>query len=109
VRESEWSVNDEDEFDQRRRFIRRDVHLPARVRAGTEDLEATTENISPGGAFLRVQLPEDTVDLFASIDLPHGRGLHVQARVRWRRSSPPGVGVEFATFLQDAAEINRSA
>ena len=99
---------DEDEFGQRRRFTRRDVHLPARVRVGSEDLEATTENISPGGAFLRVQLPEDTMDLYASIDLPHGRGLHVQAKVRWRRSSPPGVGVELASFLKDADEINRS-
>jgi len=84
------------------------VHLPARVRVGGHDLAATTENISPGGAFLRVKLPENTVDLFASIDLPHGRGVHVQARVRWRRSSPPGVGIEFASFLEDAAELNRS-
>jgi hypothetical protein len=75
---------------------------------GGQELAATTENISPGGAFLRVKLPENTVDLFASIDLPHGRGVHVQARVRWRRSSPPGVGIEFASFLEDAAELNRS-
>jgi len=94
---------------QRRRYTRREVHLPARVRIGERELEATTENISPGGAFLRVKLPEDTVDLYASIALPHGRGLYVQARVCWRRSSPPGVGVEFATFLEDAADLNRSA
>jgi len=100
---------DPDDFGQRRRFTRREVHLPARVRAGGQDLAATTENISPGGAFLRVKLPESTVDLFVSIDLPHGRGLHVQARVCWRRSSPPGVGVQFATFLEDSAELNRSA
>jgi hypothetical protein len=101
-------VDWQEDSGQRRRFVRRDVHLPARVRVGGQDLAATTENISPGGAFLRVKLPENTVDLFASIDLPHGRGVHVQARVRWRRSSPPGVGIEFASFLEDAAELNRS-
>jgi PilZ domain len=96
-------------FDQRRRYTRRDVQLPARVRANGREVEATTENISRGGAFLRVELPEDTVDLYAFIDLPHGRGLHVQATVRWRRSSPPGVGIEFATFLGDAQDFNRAA
>jgi len=101
---------DPEDFGQRRRYTRRDVHLPARVRvrAGGLDLQATTENISPGGAFLRVKLPEDTVDFDASIDLPHGRGVRVRARVRWRRASPPGVGIEFATFLADA-DLNRSA
>jgi len=102
-------VDWQEESVRRRRFTRRDVHLPARVRAGGLDLIATTENISPGGAFLRVKLPETTVDLYASIDLPHGRGVYVQAKVRWRRSSPPGVGIEFASFLEDAAELNRSA
>jgi c-di-GMP-binding flagellar brake protein YcgR len=100
---------DAEDFGQRRRYTRRDVHLPARVRAGGRELQATTENISPGGAFLRVKLPEDTLDLYASIELPHGKGLYVQARVCWRRSSPPGVGVEFASFLEDAADLNRSA
>jgi hypothetical protein len=103
----DWTAPDD--FGQRRRFTRRDVQLAARVRVGQAELEATTENISPGGAFLRVKLPEDTVDLLASIDLPHGRGLYVQAKVRWRRASPPGVGIEFATFLEDAFALNRSA
>jgi hypothetical protein len=90
---------DPDGFGQRRRYTRRDVELQARVRAGDRDLEATTENISPGGAFLRMQVPVDTDDLVATIQLPHGRGLHVRAKVRWRRAEPPGIGVQFATFL----------
>ena len=72
------------------------------------ELEATTENISPGGAFLCVELPKEIVDLSASIELPQGRGLHVQAKVRWRRASPPGVGIEFSTFL-DPEGLSRSA
>ena len=85
---------------QRRRFTRRQVELPARVRIEGKEISATTENVSPGGAFLRVELPPETVDLMASIQLPHGRGLFIQAKVRWRRQEPPGVGVEFATFLE---------
>jgi len=100
---------DPDDYGQRRRFTRRDVQLPARVIAGGRELEATTENISPGGAFLCVELPKETVDLFASIRLPQGRGLHVQAKVRWRRSDPPGVGIEFSTFLEQPEGFSRSA
>ena len=100
---------DPDDYGQRRRFTRRDVQLPARVIAGGRELEATTENISPGGAFLCVELPKETVDLFASIRLPQGRGLHVQAKVRWRRASPPGVGIEFSTFLENPEGFSRSA
>jgi len=92
--------DDPGEHGQRRRFTRREVELPARVRYDGNEIAATTENVSPGGAFLRVELPAQTVDLMASIQLPHGRGLFVQAKVRWRRQDPPGVGVEFATFLE---------
>ena len=90
-----------DPFDQRRRYARREVRLQARLRLGDREIEATTENICPGGAFFSVNLPEDTDDLVASIALPHGRGLHVRAKVRWRREAPAGIGVEFATFLAD--------
>jgi hypothetical protein len=99
---------DPDDFGQRRRFTRRDVRLPARVLVAGHELEATTENISPGGAFLCVELPKEIVDLSASIELPQGRGLHVQAKVRWRRASPPGVGIEFSSFL-DPDGFSRSA
>ena len=99
---------DPNDFGQRRKFTRRDVRLPARVLVAGQELEATTENISPGGAFLCVELPKETVDLFASIDLPQRRGLHVQAKVRWRRANPPGVGIEFSTFL-DPEGFSRSA
>ena len=91
---------DPESFGQRRRFTRREVQLQARVRAGERELIATAENISPGGAFLRIEEPVEAEDLLATIQLPHGRGVHVHAKVRWRRSEPPGIGVEFATFLE---------
>jgi hypothetical protein len=88
---------------QRRRFARRAVELRARLQADGRDLlPAVTENISPGGAFLRVDLPESVGEVLASFDLPHGRALQIRARVRWRRSMPAGVGVEFVTFLPEA-------
>src|SRR5439155_22811252 len=94
----DWQDNDE--HGHRRRFARGPVELPARLRIGREELTAVTENISPGGAFLRVKLPESATEVLASIVLPHGRNLHVRAKVRWRRpGEPPGVGVEFETFL----------
>ena len=109
-RRVEWHELDLDSDRQRRKFTRRGVQLEARVRTGTGELDATAENISPGGAFLRVDVPVETEDLVATIHLPHGRGLHVHAKVRWRRAEPPGIGVEFATFLEGPwEEISRSA
>lgn len=90
---------DPGEFDQRRKYSRRAVQLPARLRAGVQELLAVTENISPGGAFLRADVPLTESELLASIDLPQGRRLHVRAKVRWHRAEPPGVGIEFETFL----------
>jgi hypothetical protein len=104
----EWP--DADDFSQRRRYTRREVQLAVRVRVNGQDIPATTENISPGGAFLRIDLPQSVEDVSASIELPHGRGLHVRAQVRWRRSEPPGVGIEFATFLESPFdELSRSS
>jgi PilZ domain len=91
---------DPDSLGHRRKFTRREVQLQARVRDGDRELIATAENISPGGAFLRIEEPVQAEELLATIQLPHGRGVHVHAKVRWRRSEPPGVGVEFATFLE---------
>jgi hypothetical protein len=97
---------DSDAHEQRRRFARRPVTLPARLRIGREELKAITENISPGGAFLRVALPDWATDMIASIELPHGRDLHIRAKVRWRRRGDvPGVGIEFATFLAGEADL----
>jgi hypothetical protein len=76
------------------------VKLQAKLWVGSKELWAVTENISPGGAFLSVALPETAEEVVASIGLPHGRDLHVRAKVRWRRQVPPGVGIEFETFLQ---------
>ena len=100
----DWQDNDE--HGHRRRFARRPVQLPARLRIGRQDIPAVTENISPGGAFLRVKLPENTKEVLASINLPHGRNLNVRAKIRWRRpGDPPGVGVEFETFLAGEVDL----
>jgi hypothetical protein len=93
-----------DEFAHRRKHVRRDVQLPARLRIGTVEVPATTENISVGGAFLRVALPSEARELVASIELPHGKDLHVRAKVRWRRDDRPGVGVSFETFMRGPGE-----
>ena len=71
--------------EQRRRHRRRPVELNARVRFETREITAVAENISPGGAFLRVALPEDAEWLVADIELPEGKRLLVNARIRWRR------------------------
>ncbi len=95
---------DHDEHGYRRRFARRPVRLPAKLRLGDAELAAMTENISPGGAFFNVALPASVDEVVASIGLPHGRDLLVRAKVRWRRQDPPGVGLEFQTFLQGLEE-----
>jgi hypothetical protein len=86
----------------RRRHARRAVQLSTRLWLGGQEVAATCENISPGGAFLRAQVPEDTQDVVASIGLPDGRDVHVRATVRWR--NPEGIGVEFAVFLENSKE-----
>src|SRR5712691_11071658 len=93
-----------DEFAHRRKHVRREVQLLARLRIGTVEVPATTENISVGGAFLRVALPAEAKELVASIELPHGKDLHVRAKVRWRRGDPPGVGISFETFMRGPSE-----
>jgi hypothetical protein len=87
---------------QRRRHRRRAVELEARVRFEMREMSAVAENISPGGAFLRVALPDDAEWVVADIQLPEGKRLLVNARVRWRRTEPSGVGVQFYSFLETA-------
>ena len=86
---------------QQRKFARRPVRLPTRLRLGGRELSGETENISPGGAFLRAKLPENAKEIIAHIGLPEGRHLHVRARIRWRRQDPAGVGIEFESFLEE--------
>lgn len=86
--------------DRRRKFARRPVQLRASVLFGGREFAAVAENISLGGAFLRVELPGDTTSFEASILLPHGKDLRVRANVRWRSGDPHGVGIEFDHFLQ---------
>lgn len=93
-----------DPFDRRRRYARREVHLHARLRLGESELDAIAENICPGGAFFRVQVPQDVDDLIVAIELPQGKDLHVHAKVRWRREEPAGIGVQFDAFLADPWE-----
>ena len=100
----DWQDNDD--RGHRRRFARRLVQLPARLRIGNTEVAAVTENISPGGAFFSVALPASASEVVASIELPHGRDLHVRAKVRWRRQEPPGVGIEFETFLTAPQETD---
>lgn len=88
----------------RRRHVRRPVELHATLRVSGKEIDALTENISPGGAFLRVLLPVAAKEVVASIVLPHGKDLHVRGKVRWRRNEPPGVGISFDTFLQGPSE-----
>ena len=99
---TDWQ--DHDDHAHRRRFARRPVRLPATLRIGRTVISAMTENISPGGAFLNVALPPAAEVVVASIGLPHGKDLLVRAKVRWRRQDPPGVGIEFETFLQGLQE-----
>lgn len=96
----DWADLEQDK--PRRRHLRRPVKLSARLWMSGREITATCENISPGGAFLRVQLPETIEDVIASIGLPHGRGVHVRAKVRWRTAA--GVGIEFAAFLASSRE-----
>ena len=98
----DWEEHDANAY--RRRFARRPVQLPAKLRIGDTEVSATTENISPGGAFFNVALPPTASEVVAAIELPHGRNLLVRAKVRWRRADPPGVGIEFQTFLQGLPE-----
>ena len=93
-----------DEAEQRRKHARREVQLPARLHIGSTEITAITENISVGGAFLRVAIPAEAKEVVASIGLPHGRDLHVRAKVRWRRNDPPGVGISFETFMRGPGE-----
>ena len=91
----------EEEQAGRRRHVRKPVQLVAVVRVGTQTVRAVAENISPGGAFLCIDLPPEQTELLASIALPHGKEVYVLARVRWRRKHPaPGVGISFDEFLE---------
>src|SRR5438874_10402875 len=82
-RRVDWQ--DLDSVRQRRKYTRRGVQLEARVRTGARDLLATAENISPGGAFLRVDLPVETEDL---VDHPPSSG----ARAPRARQGPVAPG-----------------
>jgi PilZ domain len=81
----------------KRRHSRRPVQLSARLSFAGRQIEAQTENISPGGALLNVALPLGT-QLVAKLALRTGREVRIRARVCWRRLSPPGVGIEFSGF-----------
>ena len=86
---------------QRRRHARRELELTATVRLQGRELRAITENISVGGAFLQIEVPDEIRDLDATIGLPNGKQMRVKARICWRRAGPrPGVGVSFEQFVR---------
>ncbi|HUJ27746.1 MAG TPA: PilZ domain-containing protein [Myxococcales bacterium] len=93
---------DRGDHGHRRRFARRPVAMRTQLNVQGKQVHAVTENISPGGAFLRVALPSAVRHVLASFELPDGRTLPVRARVRWRREMPAGIGIEFETFLPEA-------
>jgi PilZ domain-containing protein len=82
---------------QRRRHARRPVRLDAELTWHGQQFVARTENISPGGALLNVELPAEATEVVARIDLNTGKAVRVRARVRWHMAS--SVGLEFAGFL----------
>lgn len=88
---------------ERRAHLRRPIDVPAVVRVGDRELRGRALDISPGGAFLAVPVDDSTQDLIASIELPHGKQIHVVAQVRWRlrAGARPGVGVSFVRFLEE--------
>jgi hypothetical protein len=93
---------------ERRKHLRTPVSLPATVHVGGRAIAAIAKDISPGGAFLRCELPGQFPRVIATIALPNGRDLGFSARICWRRSDPrePGIGVQFDRFL-DALESER--
>ena len=85
---------------ERRKHLRRPVHLPATILTGGQVIAAVAEDISPGGAFLRCEQGGAFPRLVASVGLPNGRELNVFARVCWRRREPAGIGIRFDRFLE---------
>src|SRR4051794_41481386 len=83
---------------QRRRHSRREVRLPAQLTWHGQQFHAQTENISPGGALLSIQLPPGATEVVARIGLRTGRAVRVRAKVMWQRQSPPAVGIQFTSF-----------
>jgi hypothetical protein len=75
------------------------MRLPAQLTWQGQQFFAETENISPGGALLNIQLPAGAVDIVARIGLRTGKAVRVRARVCWQRPHPPAVGIEFGNFL----------
>lgn len=75
--------------------------LRATVHAGGRSISAEAQDISPGGAFLCCELPDDQTRVVATIALPNGRELNVFARVCWRGGARRGVGIAFDRFLAD--------
>lgn len=93
----------------RRRYPRFETQIPVTVRAVIESgntaelkyLEATTEDISLGGAWLKSdqKLPSGIL-VECQIGLPSGTNLRVLSTIRWADTwEKTGFGVEFLDFL----------
>ncbi len=107
-----WSIIAADfgwEQVDRRRYPRYETQIPVTVRAVIESantaelkyLEATTEDVSLGGAWLKSdqKLPSGIL-VECQIGLPNGSSLRVLSTIRWADTlEKSGFGIEFLDFL----------
>ncbi len=64
------------------------------VTAGGERFEGQVHDLSVGGAFIATESsPSVGTKLSATIDMPEGKPLVVDATVRWTK--PDGIGIQF--------------
>lgn len=93
----------------RRRFMRTNVSLPVELHHAGADVEGQTENLSPGGVFVRTTLAcaeGETIEL--SIQLPNSAHITAHGTVRWVRAAqgasvPAGLGIEFVDLQSHGA------
>jgi hypothetical protein len=99
----------------RRRYPRYEVQIPVTVRAVIESgntaelkyLQATTEDLSLGGAWLKSEqkLPSGIL-VECQVNLPNGANLRVLSTIRWADTlEKTGFGVEFLDFLGGSRQL----
>jgi PilZ domain len=87
------------------------ARFSARDAMGAGTLTFTSEDVSPGGAFLRSELLLEPGEMLAlSFDVPGVRAVDTQARVAWvrrfpERGQPSGMGVEFLSMGTDDRHV----
>lgn len=115
---STWTIVADDfgwEQVDRRRYPRYEVQIPVTVRAVIESgntaelryLQATTEDLSLGGAWLKSdqKLPSNIL-VECQVSLPNGSNLRVLSTIRWADTlEKTGFGVEFLDFLGGSRQV----